>query len=32
LGAIDGREVDRIPEPPTLVVRKSSAPPVSRTS
>lgn len=32
LGAIDGREVDRTPAPPTLVVRMSSTPAVSRRS
>lgn len=30
LGAIEGREVDRTPSPPTLVVRMSSAPPLTR--
>ncbi|MDF2052222.1 substrate-binding domain-containing protein [Arthrobacter sp. Cr_A7] len=32
LGAIDGREVDRTPGPPKLVVRMSSAPAISRRS
>jgi DNA-binding LacI/PurR family transcriptional regulator len=32
LGAIGGREVDRTPSPPTLVVRMSSAPAVTQRS